>query len=139
MSINNPANPFKAVHSGGASGGSANSSSQGEVYSTEETRIGTWIDGKPLYRKVFQVEIRNRYEDESVVENLDYVETMVNISGFALETPTKKNGMFPINAGGPNTYSIHAYFINAKIKVYSGGGLSDYPATIIAEYTKTTD
>lgn len=24
----------------------------GEVYSTTETRIGTWIDGKPLYRKV---------------------------------------------------------------------------------------
>lgn len=24
-----------------------------EVYSTEETRIGTWIDGKPLYRKTF--------------------------------------------------------------------------------------
>ena len=23
------------------------------MYSTEETRIGTWIDGKPLYRKVF--------------------------------------------------------------------------------------
>lgn len=23
------------------------------VYSAEETRIGTWIDGKPLYRKVF--------------------------------------------------------------------------------------
>lgn len=24
----------------------------GEIYSMEETRIGTWIDGKPLYRKV---------------------------------------------------------------------------------------
>lgn len=27
-----------------------------EVYSTEETRIGTWIDGKPLYRRVFSFE-----------------------------------------------------------------------------------
>jgi hypothetical protein len=26
----------------------------GCVYSTEEQRIGTWIDGKPLYRKVFE-------------------------------------------------------------------------------------
>lgn len=25
-----------------------------EVYSTAATRIGTWIDGKPLYRRVFQ-------------------------------------------------------------------------------------
>lgn len=28
--------------------------SSGETYSTEETVIGTWIDGKPLYRKCFQ-------------------------------------------------------------------------------------
>lgn len=32
--------------------GSGSSSSQGDVYSTEEVRIGTWIDGKPLYRCV---------------------------------------------------------------------------------------
>lgn len=25
----------------------------GEVYSTEATRIGTWYDGKPLYRRIF--------------------------------------------------------------------------------------
>lgn len=25
-----------------------------EVFSTDEVRIGTWVDGKPLYRKVFQ-------------------------------------------------------------------------------------
>lgn len=31
---------------GGGEGGSS-----GEVYSAEETRIGTWIDGKPIYRK----------------------------------------------------------------------------------------
>lgn len=29
---------------GGGSGGR-------EVYSTEETEVGTWIDGKPIYRK----------------------------------------------------------------------------------------
>lgn len=38
---------------GASSGGSGTASSAGEVYSTEETRVGTWIDGKPLYRKVF--------------------------------------------------------------------------------------
>lgn len=35
---------------GGGSGGGGSGAE--EVYSTEETRIGTWIDGKPLYRKV---------------------------------------------------------------------------------------
>lgn len=35
----------------GAGGGSSGGS--GEVYSTEETAIGTWIDGRVIYRKTF--------------------------------------------------------------------------------------
>lgn len=35
------------IPDGGSGGGSG-----GEVYSTEEQVIGTWIDGKPLYRRV---------------------------------------------------------------------------------------
>lgn len=42
---------YAITDDGGSSGGGA---STGEVYSTEETQIGTWIDGKPLYRKVVQ-------------------------------------------------------------------------------------
>ena len=39
---------------GGSGGvGSSSGGSSEEIYSTEETRIGTWIDGKPLYRKAF--------------------------------------------------------------------------------------
>lgn len=33
--------------------GSGGGGSSEDVYSTEETRIGTWIDGKPLYRKAY--------------------------------------------------------------------------------------
>lgn len=36
--------------------GDENSASLGEVYSEDEVRIGTWVDGKPLYRKCFLVE-----------------------------------------------------------------------------------
>lgn len=39
------------VISDGGPGGDGSGGSGGEVYSTEETRAGTWIDGKPLYRK----------------------------------------------------------------------------------------
>lgn len=37
--------------SGGSSGGS------GEVYSTEEIAIGTWIDGRTIYRKVISMDL----------------------------------------------------------------------------------
>lgn len=36
------------VDDGNNGGGSSSSSN---IYSTEETRVGTWIDGKPLYRR----------------------------------------------------------------------------------------
>lgn len=42
---------IKAVESSGSGGEPA-----GEVYSTEETRIGTWINGKPIYRKTIVFE-----------------------------------------------------------------------------------
>ena len=36
------------------SGSSPGGTEVGNVYSAEEVRIGTWIDGKPLYRRVFE-------------------------------------------------------------------------------------
>ena len=44
------------ANSGGSSGGGSSSGS-GEVYSTEETAIGTWIDGKTIYRKVISMDL----------------------------------------------------------------------------------
>ena len=39
------------------SGGGGSSSGSGEVYSTEEVAIGTWIDGKTIYRKVISMDL----------------------------------------------------------------------------------
>lgn len=43
---------------GGGSGGGGSGAE--EVYSTEETRIGTWIDGKPLYRKIYTGSVKTK-------------------------------------------------------------------------------
>lgn len=42
---------------GSSSGGGGSSSGTGEVYSTEETAIGTWIDGRTIYRKVISMDL----------------------------------------------------------------------------------
>ena len=39
------------------SGGGGSSSGSGEVYSTEEIAIGTWIDGRTIYRKVISMDL----------------------------------------------------------------------------------
>lgn len=40
---------------GTSGGGSSSGGGNTDVYSTEETAIGTWIDGKTIYRKVIEV------------------------------------------------------------------------------------
>ena len=46
----------------GGSGGGASS----EVYSTDETEVGTWIDGKPIYQKVVSVTLSSTVKSGSV-------------------------------------------------------------------------
>lgn len=41
----------------GSSSGGGSSGGGGEVYSTEETAIGTWIDGRTIYRKVISMDL----------------------------------------------------------------------------------
>lgn len=108
----------------------------GEVYSTEEIRIGTWIDGRPLYRKCYtglmspgQAGQHNNYLDIS----------SLNIN----ECPTCR-GMIgrystPIDNG---TVSAFLWLTSSKsgIAMYiNGSSVQSQPVSIIVEYTKTTD
>lgn len=51
---------------GGSSGGSSN------VYSTDETAIGTWIDGKTIYRKVYSGNILEVPSGNSLTETIPH-------------------------------------------------------------------
>ena len=46
--------------------GTSGGGSPWEVYSTEEKRIGTWIDGKPLYRITIPVHVTNRTTSQNL-------------------------------------------------------------------------
>lgn len=43
--------------SGGSSSGGASSAARGDIYSTDEIAIGTWIDGKPIYRSILDIQL----------------------------------------------------------------------------------
>ncbi len=62
-------------------GGSGSGGGGGEVYSTEETRIGTWIDGKPLYRRVLVAETAEK-SDLTWTFDFDPVDEMVDLYAF---------------------------------------------------------
>lgn len=107
-------------------------------YSTTEKVIGTWVDGKPIYRKVIQTTLTTaRSEIDHSIANLKSV--------------TKAEGFIVYNA---ETYHIpsweestkNAQILNitqTKVVVTIGTGWSalynSRPCTVILEYTKSTD
>ena len=111
----------------------------GEVYSTTETRIGTWIDGKPLYRKVFT--LTNIVSSTSNTDFVDlasmHVKGVVHLYGIYDAVGI---GQFPI----PLTDSDQNYcvlFVNYANQI-RGRFVNAAPtinAKIIIEYTKSTD
>lgn len=123
-----------AAASGSGSGGSSE-----EVYSTEETRIGTWIDGKPLYRKVFFKESdsysTNGWHD--LFEGPSDVDRLVSLDG-SFEYLQEKIPI-PIVYGSS---TLTCEYESGKIKVVTGDrnfANSGKNYTVTIEYTKTTD
>lgn len=109
-----------------------------ETYSTEETVVGTWIDGKPLYRLT------------CVGVPTGLVVTLADLSSIPIDTLTKVSGGLVSRSsalpGGYATGTTSTYgekFVNIwvgeyALKCYSPGYAS---GTIVASvyYTKTTD
>lgn len=125
------------VSDGGEGGGSSGGESAGELYSTEETRIGTWIDGKPLYRRVINSTTPATTGQNHVILEGIQIDRIVRFSGF----------VYPAS-GYPDSIVYTA--TNSKINVsYWGNGSlvmfmtssvnTSRPYNITLEYTKTTD
>lgn len=114
-------------------------------YSTDEVRIGTWIDGKPIYRKVIQVATiasGNNYIPHGI-ENGD---KLINAYGYCSTTTANNVVPFPLNCFWSSQYSMSLSNFNEPghdktIRFYVGSSVpSSYKDfNIIIEYTKTTD
>lgn len=106
-------------------------------YSTEEQRIGTWIDGKPLYRKAIYISDLPSTADSKTFNIGSNIKTVTNIYG------SLNNGIIQLFIGQirPNGVesSIGAYISANNIIIEVGTGRSDYKGYAIVEYTKTTD
>ena len=116
---------------GDGSGGS----SAGEVYSTEETRIGTWIDGKPLYRKV--VIANSPSASDGTVIPADAEKNYVSIRGY-LNAASGSRMFFNAIEGGVylNTYRSSDNSIHIQTAY---AGYQNKETVLVLVYTKTTD
>ena len=101
-----------------------------DVYSTNEIRVGTWMN-KPLYRKVFIGNISSSISHG--LTNVDFVSSygyVISGSGNFISLPS-------LRVAYPN-YNIGYYVTNQNI-VFEKGSDANGTATIVLEYTKTTD
>jgi hypothetical protein len=116
-----------------------------EVYSFDEVEIGTWVDGKPIYRKVIPGKLANDSGNGLVFANVSglKVDRVVNLYG----TMTNKDGtgqaVFPVsyNMTSGLQYAINMYYnLEAGDIAYhflnTGGSYSGCTAYVVLEYTK---
>ena len=108
------------------------------TYSTEETKVGTWTDGKPLYRKSFIVK---GITDVSYTHNL--ADLNMDMCLFDFSHSVLKQGVYSLPFGiyGSNTDYNRVFFQDNNSVVFQFGSIytmsKDLYFTI--EYTKTTD
>lgn len=126
--------------------GTGNSGTGAEnVYSTEETVCGKWIDGKQIYRKVISGKLANDSGNSLVFANVPElnIDKLINLSGNMIGNQNtvqttmqfsnnRTDGLFgAINmAYNMDKKTIDYHFLNNK------GGYSGCTAYVVLEYTK---
>lgn len=117
-----------------------NAGGGGEVYSTEEIKIGTWIDGNPLYRRVIEGTTPGSSGSTNTIGVVsDYVKTVVHVYGFVKD---KVGGTFPVGCIYSSTRV--AVIVNKTGNLYCsavdpGNEIYNRPICVIVEYTKSND
>ena len=108
-------------------------------YSTEETIVGTWIDGKPIYRKVFTDPNNSWSAHDNIIGNITNFKEPTSIKAIAFNDMGLSGWVENNEAGESRCY---AYIkSNGEVHFYRNDvrdGTS-YPKKVIIEYTKTTD
>lgn len=111
------------------------------TYSTSEIKVGTWIDGKPLYRKVFTGSNLGTINVSSLNIDTGFIDTAHScIHWYYRYTPIQTTSTSTTDT---YQYMAGAYLSGNKKSIIIEGGsfvttnMSGYILTI--EYTKTTD
>ena len=103
-----------------------------ENYTTEEQVIGTWIDGKPLYRKVYKVE---NQENSYGIARPSNVDTFTKLSVMQKDS---SNAWIPAYYWTSSDY-LRIFATGDYIQIRTSKANNTFIHYIIIEYTKTTD
>lgn len=118
----------------------ANKFNKSDLYSTDETMIGRWIDGKPLYQKTLSIDITpssssRTWYDLSDLTSLS-IDTFVTVFGRWLDETTSKSYNFS-DSQSPSTVAYNG--TQKKLVMVSTGTQARMRGFITLQYTKTSD
>ena len=109
-----------------------------EVYSTEEQVVGTWIDGKPIYRKVIDFGALPNSTLKQVPHGISDIDAIVSFNGVTFAKNKTATPIPYVYTDPINTVSLFLEGKNVCIQTF--GDKTSYINTYVTlEYTKTTD
>ena len=106
-------------------------------YSTAEQKIGTWIDGKTLYRKV--IKGKTATDNDSTYINVGNIKihmingNVIRRDGYKFFIPFNENGQ---------SYIVVFQIPDARLRIIAKNSSNDFRGSeynLVIEYTKTTD
>lgn len=109
-----------------------------EIYSTEEQVIGTWIDGKPLYRKVINCGQPNNNSWKQISTNITSCDCITRIDGILIKSDRDAQLKIPY-ISDTKYLKIDVLMSGTQIRMSTNDIWDNYTAYAILEYTKTTD
>ena len=113
-----------------------------DVYSTEETRIGTWTDGKPLYRKVIHTTTGTSGSPKTIQSVANWgIDTVITLYSIVQKSNSNAvNSQYPSGFWYSTTNFVSLYiYYDALISLHAESLYNNRPLDIIIEYTKKTD
>lgn len=118
--------------------------SGGEVYSKDEIRIGTWIDGEPLYRKVYITKSPSTDTPNGFIASLPTNCVIQRLYGYLHQANGNSATVPMIYSRTPTVDFTHYIGLwaekngNINCNVY-GEAYENGDLTVVVEYTKTID
>lgn len=107
------------------------------AYSTSEVKTDmTWIDGKPIYRKVYEVQSLANSGRVSIPLGITY-DKVLTVNGYFTNGTNILACNFPSQTD--LTYTIKTFIESSYIHIDTGSDRSSYYGYVWLEYTKTTD
>lgn len=109
-----------------------------KIYSTNETVIGKWIDGKPIYQKTILCGALPNNSQKTVSHNISNIDKIVNYYGVSMASGSSYKTTILLNhTASANTWT---FVNNQYVGLGTTSNRSDYDKTYVTiEYTKTTD